>query len=120
VSVELIGQNGTALLTTFRRNGKGVGTPVGVRSAAGKVYFMTWTATGKVKRLANNPQATLAPCTRRGQVTGPTIHGTCQRLDGGDAERAKQIVCGNLIGRLWLLVYRLSRRQPVFFEVSPD
>lgn len=49
-----------ALLTTFRRNGQGVDTPVGIRLAEGKAYFTTWSTTGKVKRLANNPRVTLA------------------------------------------------------------
>jgi hypothetical protein len=50
-----------ALLTTFRRNGQGVETPVGIRFAEGNVYFTTWSTTGKVKRLARNPRVTLAP-----------------------------------------------------------
>src|SRR5215469_228247 len=50
-----------AQLVTFRRNGHGVATPVGIQLANGKVYFTTWSTTGKVKRLAHNPRVTLAP-----------------------------------------------------------
>ncbi len=50
----------TALLISFRRNGQGVSTPVGIRLADGKAYFTTWSTTGKVKRIANNSLVALA------------------------------------------------------------
>ena len=71
-----------ALLTTFRRNGQGVQTPVGIRFAEGKVYFTTWSTTGKVKRLARNPRVTLAPFTKMGmKVVGEAVEGTARRLE---------------------------------------
>jgi uncharacterized protein len=48
----------TALLTSYRRNGQGVSTPVGIRIANGKAYFTTWSTTGKIKRIANDPRVT--------------------------------------------------------------
>src|SRR5215813_10912699 len=77
-----------ALLTTFRRNGQGVETPVGIKLAEGKAYFTTWSTTGKVKRLARNPRVTLAPFTKMGmKVIGPTVEGTARRLEEAEVER---------------------------------
>jgi PPOX class probable F420-dependent enzyme len=108
-----------ALLTTFRRDGRPVGTPVGFSLASGKLYFTTWTTTGKVKRMANNPSVTLAPCTRAGKATGPAIAGTARRLDGDEATRVLAVVRPGIWGWLWNLIYKLQRRQPVMYEVSP-
>src|SRR5258708_31464187 len=72
-----------ALLTTFRRNGQGVDPPVGIRLAEGKAYFTTWSTTGKVKRLANNPRVTVASYTKmRRKVIGSTVEGIARRLEG--------------------------------------
>jgi uncharacterized protein len=111
-----------AMLTTFRRNGQGVGTPVGIRMAAGKVYFTTWSTTGKVKRLANNAQVTLAPFTKMGmKVIGPAVAGRARRLDEAEAEQiSASILKKSLWGRLWGQIYKLRGWQPVLYEVSPD
>ncbi len=108
------------LVTTFRRNGQGVSTPVGIKIAQGKAYFTTWSTTGKVKRLANNPHVTLAPCTRRGKTTGPTLNGVAQRLEGDEAEHVKSTLLKKTIwGQLWEFIYKLRGWQPVLYEVSP-
>jgi PPOX class probable F420-dependent enzyme len=112
--------SGVALLTSFRRDGRGVGTPVGIRVGAGKAYFTTWSTTGKVKRLARNPRVTLAPCTRRGRAIGPTLEGTARRLEGAEADHVSTSVLGKTLwGRLWGLIYRLRGWQPVLYEVAP-
>jgi uncharacterized protein len=60
-------------LTTLRRDGTPVATPVWVVAAADLLYVWTGSQTGKAKRIRNNPAVTLAPCTRRGTVTGPAV-----------------------------------------------
>ena len=112
--------SGVALLTSFRRDGRGVGTPVGIRISAGRAYFTTWSATGKVKRLARNPRVTLAPCTRRGRAIGPTMEGTARRLERTEADYVSTSVLDQTLwGRLWGLIYRLRGWQPVLYEVAP-
>src|SRR4030095_15228515 len=76
-----------ALLTSFRRNGHGVGTTVDIAVVDGKVYFTTRLSTGKARRIASNPEVTLAPCTQRGKATGPTVAGVARRLEGLEAEK---------------------------------
>ncbi len=102
---EPLQSSNVALLTTFRQNGEGVGTPVGVRVGDDGVYFSTRLSTGKVKRIARDPKVTLAPCTPAGKVTGPTVHGRAHRLEGEEAER--ELKGAGLRGRLWRAFYRL-------------
>ena len=58
----------TALLTTFRRGGEAVGTPLSIVVTGGKAYFVTAGDSGKAKRLAHTDRVTLAPCTLTGKV----------------------------------------------------
>ncbi|HEX8037218.1 MAG TPA: PPOX class F420-dependent oxidoreductase [Ktedonobacterales bacterium] len=109
-----------ALLTTFRRNGQGVETPVGIRLADGKVYFTTWSTTGKVKRLARNPRVTLAPFTKMGmRVIGPTVEGTARRLEEAEVEKLSAIFKPSLWDRMWNWIYQLRGWQAIHYEVSP-
>jgi len=109
-----------ALLTTFRRNGQGVETPVGIKVAAAKAYFTTWSTTGKVKRLTNNPHVTLAPyAKRRRKVTGPTVVGTARRLEPDEMERLSTIFAPSFWDRLWHWIYARRGWQAISYEVSP-
>jgi PPOX class probable F420-dependent enzyme len=107
-----------AQLTTFRRNGEGVSTPVGIQFANGKLYFSTWSTTGKVKRLARNPRVVLAPFTKMGmKVIGPSVEGTARLLSEGEA--AAVPLKKTLWGRLWNGIYRLRGWQTMLYEVLP-
>jgi PPOX class probable F420-dependent enzyme len=54
------------LLTTFRRDGRPVPTPVWVASVDDRLVVSTPEGTGKLKRLRHTPEVTLQPCSRRG------------------------------------------------------
>jgi hypothetical protein len=56
----------TVLLTTYRRNGTPVGTPVNIAVAADRAFVRTWDTTGKLKRIRNNPGVEVAPSTCAG------------------------------------------------------
>ncbi len=77
-------------LTTFRKNGAGVTTPVWFVLQAGKLYIMTSTSTGKVKRIRNNPRVQLTPASGRGKPLGlPTVEGIARILPVGEDAAAK-------------------------------
>ncbi len=68
-------------LTTFRRSGEPVSSPVWVAPAvadAGDLVVITLADTGKVKRLRHTPDLELRPCDRRGRVAegAPVFRGT--------------------------------------------
>ena len=56
------------LLTTFRRTGVGVATPVWFVVDGDELVVTTRIGSGKVKRLRNNPEVTLVACDIRGVV----------------------------------------------------
>lgn len=57
-------------ISTLKRDGTTVATPMWVVESDGHLYIWTGDRTGKVKRIRNNPKVTLAPCTRTGKLTG--------------------------------------------------
>ena len=60
------------LLTTYRRNGQAVTTPVSIAVWAGGVYFVTPAASGKARRLTVGAGVTLAPSNVRSLILGQT------------------------------------------------
>ena len=55
-------------LTTYRRNGKAVSTPVWFARADNALYIFSAADAGKVKRLRNSSRAQVADCNYRGKV----------------------------------------------------
>jgi PPOX class probable F420-dependent enzyme len=91
-------------LTTYRRNGEGVVTPVWFAQEAERLYIETGPNTGKMKRIRHTPRVTLAPCTFSGKVTGPSLAGTA-RIVEDPAERAR---AQHLMARKYGLVRRIN------------
>jgi PPOX class probable F420-dependent enzyme len=79
-------------LTTFRKNGVGVATPVWFGEDDSKLYVMTRSDIGKTKRIRNNPQVRVAPCTIRGKVTGPEFPATARILPPEEHAHARQTI----------------------------
>jgi uncharacterized protein len=77
-------------VTTFRKNGVGVATPVWFGEENGKLYVMTRSDMGKAKRIRNNPQVRVAPCTIRGTVTGPEFAAIARILPQEEHSYARQ------------------------------
>ena len=57
-------------LTTFRRSGEPVHTPIWCTCLDGRVYVRTAGSSGKVKRIRIRPDVLLTPCDMRGRVSG--------------------------------------------------
>ncbi len=111
-----------ALLTTFRRNGQPVGTPVWfVTAGDDRVYFMTGPETGKAKRIRNNPRVQVAPSNPRGQAQGAAVDAHARELQGAEAETARQALARKY-GIQWTVLGLLSRfrgwHKQTFYEVS--
>jgi PPOX class probable F420-dependent enzyme len=79
-------------LTTFRKNDQAVATPVWFGEEDGKLFVMTRSIFGKCKRIRNNPQVRVAPCTIRGAVTGPEFAATARILPVEDHARARRTI----------------------------
>jgi uncharacterized protein len=57
-------------LSTYRRNGAAVDTPVWFAASGPKLYVFTMGDSGKVKRLRHTAKARVAPSDARGHVQG--------------------------------------------------
>jgi len=79
-------------LTTFRKSGHGVSTPVWFGEDNGKLYIMTRSDSGKYKRIRNNPRVQIAPCTMRGKIKGPQFPATPRILPPEEWAHAKQTI----------------------------
>jgi PPOX class probable F420-dependent enzyme len=77
-------------LTTFRKTGAGIATPVWFGEEDGKLYVMTRSDMGKTKRIRNNPQVRVAPCTIQGRVKGAEFAATARILPAEQHARARQ------------------------------
>jgi uncharacterized protein len=102
-------------LTTFRKSGAGIATPVWFGEDDGKLYVMTLSKMGKTKRVRNNPQVRVAPCTFRGKVTGPEFPASARILPAEEQKHARQT-----INRKYLMA-RLTApfsRADVFLEIT--
>jgi PPOX class probable F420-dependent enzyme len=117
-------------LTTFRRTGAAVATPVWFVRLEDTVYIYSDATAGKVKRIRNNPQVQVAVCTLLGRVKGPIITGVARIVtDPQEQDRAKAALDAKywLARRLLSLLYRtinlLQRSKPadpvVYLAVVP-
>jgi PPOX class probable F420-dependent enzyme len=79
-------------LTTFRKSGVAVPTPVWFGEEDDKLYVMTRSDSGKYKRIRNNPQVQIAPCTVRGKITGPEFDAKARILPPEDWPRARKTI----------------------------
>jgi len=117
--IESLRLSRTALLTTFRRNGVAVTTQIEIHAVGDRAYFYTWSTTGKVKRISNNPHVILTPCSLRGKVNGQTVEGIARPLEGNEAARVQAIIGGRLQRWLWKLYNKHPRHaEQLLYEVS--
>ena len=65
-------------LTTFRRTGVAVPTPVWAAPDGETLVVWTRADSGKVKRLRHTARVTVAPCDFRGRVDGPAVDGVAE------------------------------------------
>jgi uncharacterized protein len=110
----IAGQNYISL-TTFRKSGAAVATPVWFGEDDGKLYVMTRSDMGKTKRIRNNPQVKVAPCTIRGKVTGPEIPATARILPPEEHKRARAAINRKYwMARIPLVWWRTN----TYFEIT--
>jgi PPOX class probable F420-dependent enzyme len=113
----------TVLLTTRKRDGTTVGTPVHIAVGQdGSTYFRTWSATGKAKRMRNFPQVWIAPCTGRGKPTGPQRQATARLLAGSEAAVAATALAAKyplLQGILVPALHRLTNKTTLHYQLLP-
>lgn len=102
-------------IATFRKTGVPVYTPIWFAEEDDKLYFMTSSKLGKTKRIRNNPQIKMAPCTIRGKITGPEFSGTARILPQEEVGRVRRAINQ----KYWLArVPFLWRNTDTFVEIT--
>lgn len=112
----------TALLTTYKRDGTAVATPVTIAVDGDRAFVRTWDTAWKARRMRNNPNVLVAPSTMRGRPVGPAIAARSRLLSGDEATRAARAIARRqrfLQGILVPLTHRIARYRTVHYELSP-
>jgi PPOX class probable F420-dependent enzyme len=110
-TVDQLGAEKYVLLTTFRRDGRAVPTPVWVVRDGDALAVWTAADSGKVKRIRRSGRVTVAPCDVRGKPHGPAVAGRATIGDAAAGEHVRGLLVRKygLLGRLTILGSRLRR-----------
>jgi len=105
------------LLTTFRRSGEGVPTPVWFARVGDTLGVFTSAHTGKVKRLRRDGRVRIAPCSFKGKPKGPEQEAAARLVDGEAGARIE----GALTAKYRWMFRLIARRRPqhAFIEIVP-
>ncbi|MCP2277992.1 PPOX class F420-dependent oxidoreductase [Nocardia amikacinitolerans] len=112
-------------LTTYRKDGTPVATPVWAVADGDKLYVWTVTDSWKVKRLRRNPACTVQACDFSGKrVHGAVIAGSGRVLDAEGTERVRKLLRKKywLLGPITILASNLRRGKAgtIGIEFTPD
>jgi uncharacterized protein len=110
-------------LTSFRKSGEGVKTPVWFAEKDGKLYVLTLGNAGKVKRIRNNSLVQVGPSDARGKSLGPEASAHARIL-----APAEHQIAIDLLNKKYGLIKRLfdlfgmvsgSLRTREYIEIKP-
>jgi PPOX class probable F420-dependent enzyme len=110
-TVDSIGTASYALVTSYRRDGRAVPTPVWVVRDGDALAIWTVRDSGKVKRIRRDGAVLIGPCDVRGRPTGEQIAGHATILGPEESARVKQLLREKygLYGRITLWGSRIRR-----------
>src|SRR5438552_19007394 len=93
-----LGREQCIALTTFRKTGQAVTTPVWFAISLGTIYVETHADAGKLKRLRHTARVTLAPCTYTGKVTGAVSEGNARILTAAEESTTAPVAFAHQYG----------------------
>ncbi|MGW0812166.1 PPOX class F420-dependent oxidoreductase [Streptomyces viridiviolaceus] len=110
-SLARLGAGKYLLVTSYRKNGTPVATPVWVVREGDSLGVWTVTDSWKVKRIRNRSDVLVGPCDLRGNPTGEQIPATAEIADPATTDRYRRLIARKygITGRLTLLGSRLRR-----------
>ncbi len=113
-------------LTTYRRDGREVTTPVWAASLDGRLYVVTAEAAGKTRRVRATGRVRFAPCNASGRrILGEWHDGTGRVVDDEARRREALAALQRKYGWQMLLATLITRlrgrdRQRAILEVTPS
>lgn len=101
-------------LTTFRRDGTAVATPVWLVRDGDALRVITQADSGKAKRLRNDSRVLVAPCDARGNLKGEQVEAAATLEDATETARTAQLIEKRygLLGKLFMWRSRRAARKP--------
>lgn len=93
-------------LTTYRRDGRAVPTPVWFVRAGDELYVSTGPNTGKAKRIRNNQHVEVFACSMSGKPHGEPFAATARIIIGPDVARVERLLGRKYGGQWWLVTVR--------------
>jgi PPOX class probable F420-dependent enzyme len=99
------------LITSYRKNGTPVATPVWVVRDQEALGVWTDKDSWKVRRIRNRADILVGPCDMRGNPTGEQVPGRAEIVDPATTEQYRRLIARKygLVGRLLLLGSRMRR-----------
>ncbi|SNS19850.1 PPOX class F420-dependent oxidoreductase [Rhodococcoides kyotonense] len=110
-------------LTTFKKDGTPVATPLWGARDGGRLLVWTTADSWKVKRIKRNAAVTIAPCSARGTVQGDAVDGRAEILDSSGTEQARAAIAKKYGILGWLTIkgsnLRRGKTGTVGISVTP-
>ena len=100
-------------VTSFKRDGTGVATPVWFVSDGSRLFALTDLHSAKVRRIRRNPGVLVASCRANGKLRSEPVPARVEVLTAtADLERVQKLLMERykMSYRLVMLIYRLGRR----------
>ena len=122
--IDEIGRSGYISLTTFRKDGTAVPTPVWHALTDGEIFIISDAGAGKVKRIRNNGRVVVTACNIRGKIKpdAPTAEGTARLLDEAETEAGRSLLARKYVmsrlGNWFTKVLRLRKRAVIGIAVT--
>jgi PPOX class probable F420-dependent enzyme len=111
-------------LTTFRKDGTAVATPVWHAVNGDELFIVSEADAWKVKRIRNNRRVVVTVCSIRGTVKpgAASAEGTARLLDDADTQAGRKLIARKYVtaraGYWFVKVFRLSRPPVVGIAVT--
>ena len=100
-------------LTSFKRDGTGVATPLWFVTDGGRLFALTDLHSAKIKRIRHDPHVLLAPCRANGKLRGEPVAGRVEVLTAvAELDRVQKLLMKRyrLSYRVVMLAYWVGRR----------
>jgi uncharacterized protein len=116
-------------ITSFKRDGSGVATPVWFVQEDGRLLIETDATSGKVKRIRRNPHVLVGLCTATGRLLADPVPAQAELLGDAELGRVERLLAAKY--RIDLLVIRpirslqaalrrgRPRPRPVILAITP-
>lgn len=117
-------------VTSYKRDGTSVATPVWFVERDGRLLVETDAASGKVKRIRRNPATLVAICTATGKLRGPQRSATAEILPESEVRAARSLIIRKYRADLVIfgpirfvqaiLHIGRARTKPLILVITPD